>query len=87
MTGLGPVTGDRYTTGRAFATSDGHVKHISGWPECTASRRPPTDQLATPPMLRTGARLGGDLGRFFRFRVVCEMLEVIFNGSKHCFNL
>ena len=38
-------------------------------------------------MLRTGARLGGDLGRLFRFRVVYEMLEVIFNGSKHCFNL
>ena len=53
MTGLGPVTGDRYTTGRAFATSDGHVKHISGWPDVhrrsAAADGPTTDQLATPP--------------------------------------
>ena len=54
-----------------------------------AKLRPPRSdrRLRALLMLRTGARLGGDLGRFFRFRVVYEMLEVIFNGSKHCFNL
>ena len=56
MTGLGPVTGDRYTTGRAFATSDGHVKHISGWPD-VHRQSAAADGPTCDPSQRNGAGL------------------------------